>query len=55
MNKENLTIHIQNIHKGERKMYKCQKCGKGFGRRGSLRNHLINIHEGQQHKLEKCK
>ena len=35
--------------------FRCEKCGKAFGLRGQLKQHMLKVHEGtKDYKCEKC-
>ena len=44
-------MHLTNIHEGN-KNYKCKFCENVFGQSGTLRDHIINVHQ-MCHKSEK--
>ena len=44
-------MHLTNIHEGN-KNYKCKFCESFFGQSGTLRDHIINVHQ-MCHKSEK--
>ena len=46
--KDNLNVHINRVHKEQKKNHKCVFCDKDFGDSGTLEKHIERIHKGME-------
>ena len=54
-NKNNLRIHIRDVHKiGNAKHYNCKLCGRVYNSRAGLNHHKSVVHDGIRYPCTKC-
>ena len=52
--KDNLTIHINSVHEGQKKPYSCDKCAKCFAQKGQLKIHRECVHKEETYPCSQC-